>query len=264
MLKLEELIFQAPSIIDPQLVQLRSRVENGYMPYVIVTKPVAEEHIKKFIRYIRDNKVNVSFEIGSYLGEPIETSIMLLNHVDEIRRQLPKQISSGIKAKVVPAITYPGSEILRPGVDCGQYREVHRKTREEMKKLYDEAQGLGVTLEIENRARPLFTEKGFNIDCLDQKVIDPTPRCEGILSALPRFEANVFGDAREIVNFLKDFKDTRLQLDIEHICQNAQYGNIFTFANRKNRVLRVGDLNKEQKEILITYGINFDDNKKTL
>ena len=256
MKRLENLVFQAPSVIDSQLSQIKARVDDGYLPYVIISKHVAEEDVGKFLKYIQKNNVNISFEIGNCFGRPIETSIMLLNLVNSIREQAPEQISSGIKMKCDPAVASLGNSILTPGINCLQYKEVSRKTIAGMKLLHKESQKLGIVLEIENRCRPIYAQIGFNASSLYPETIDPSPRWAGKVSALPRFEAGIFSDAKEIVNFINQFENTKLQLDIEHLGQNAQYGNIFTLANARNGILRARDLNSEQRQILRTYGIN--------
>ncbi|MEK6886900.1 MAG: hypothetical protein AABW88_03640 [Nanoarchaeota archaeon] len=260
MKKLENLMFQAPSIIDSRLSQIKARVDDGYLPYVIVTKPVAKEDVQKFLKYVKKNNINISFEIGNCFGRPLETSIMLLNIVDSIRKQAPEQISRGIKIKCDPAIIYLGNSILMPSIGCSQYEGVYCKTISAMKQLHKKSQKLGIILEVENRARPMYTEIGVNAVYLDQKTADPNIRWGGKCSALPKFEAGIFSDAKEIVNFIGQFENTKLQLDIEHLGQTAQYGNIFTLANAKNGILKTGDLNAEQREILRTYGIDIKNN----
>lgn len=268
MSSINKLVFQAPSIIDPELAQIDSRVKEGYMPYVMVTRlppkedkvktAAFEENVKKFLKYIQNNNVAVSFDIGNCFGKPVEESIERLKVVDSIRKQAPEHISKGIKMKCDSAVAFPKATILEPGVNCTQYESAHQKTLDAMKQLYAAAQRLGVALEIENRPRPDYTLADKKTP---KNILDPQIRWNNEWSARPKFEVEVFSDASEIVGFMREFENAKLQLDIEHLVQNIQYGNIFSLENANDGILKAGDLNDEQKKILRSYGIPCKDSQ---
>lgn len=249
---MKQLTFQAPSVIDPELAQIKSRVDDGYLPYVIYTKEQPVEIKEKFLKYISENKVNVSFDIGNCFARGMETTLALLDSVCDMQKRQPELISNGIKMKCDAAVNFPKEFILTPGIDMNQYIDVHSQTIRKMAELHEAAQKRGVVLEIENRPRPEYSFK-------DERVSpDPQIRWGANWSAVPKFTAEVFSDADEILNMTRRFPSTRLQLDIEHLSQNTQYANIFNFENARNGRLRFGDLTKEQKQIMSTYGFNME------
>ncbi|MCX6775179.1 MAG: hypothetical protein NTY99_03790, partial [DPANN group archaeon] len=93
----------------------------------------------------------------------------------------------------------------------------------------------------------------------DLKNPDPHPRWQGRWSAEPYFNGTMLADALDARKIIRNLRSSNMQLDMEHLVQTIQWGNIFSLESAPDRILKFKDLDEERRIVLESYGMHFNE-----
>jgi hypothetical protein len=238
------LTFHYPCLVGSGvgLKQLESRLRTGFEPSLIIRNLLTADEIKQLEPQLRGE---VSFDIGACPRPSVETFPALIKHIGNLAKEY----------SFTPSICYKFGLAGRPGqFDLGTYQKNYDAHLDIIKQHRDIAASYGATIVLENDPRPDYT---FGTDLAAP---DPQPRWQGKWSATPCFNGTMLSSAKDITDIVSEIKGSKLQLDIEHLAQTVQWGNIFNLQSAKDNILRYKDLDTGRQEILETYGMNLKEN----
>jgi hypothetical protein len=257
MFRLDKLEYYSPCVVDEKygINQMMSRVKAGYIPIVNLKNKWSQNVIDAFDHFFitHDYIKNVKFDIGTCSGEERDLG-GLIDFIATLRDKHPTNFSGGVEVKLGSAIN-PNTKNLdtRSSISLDFFNNEYEKNIDEINCLNKKAWNKGLHLELENRPRPNY---GFSRDG-EGITKDPYPRWNN-WSAEPRFIGTFFANSQDIINVLSNIRGAKLALDIEHLCQTVQWGNIFNLEQGCRRYY--GQLSEPQKNSLKNYGMKLDDN----
>lgn len=257
--------YHVPCVIGGEvpLSQLEDRVAIGVIPSIHFRKKFTDEEISSFEDYIRKNNVRgVSFNLGPYNPyRTLEEYEYFLNTIRDLADRNPGYIerTAGIKYGSIFDPSRPVLSLSSP-IDLESYESNYKRFVQGVQKISQLAQTKGISLEVENGPNP-----GFDYDPNGEKVKGDThPRWGKVWYARPAFSGELCASATEIVRLLMGLENPRLELDLEHLVQTCQYGNIYNLEQARDGVLKLGDLTPEQKQGFQNYDLGIQDDNSVL
>jgi len=248
---ISKLEFHAPCSIIDGLSQLKNRVKNCFVPSIIMRQLPSGEVLDSLDAYLERGDVReVGFNIGYCLPERRDLEKKLIDTIASIRDKFPGIVTSEIDIKF--GVDVNVRTHLSP-LDSRSYLEVYRENVEHVRQLLAHSVRRGLGFNIENDPSPsfAFSPAGSGI------TPDPYPRWGGAQSAVPALAGSFFSYSGNMIPILIDLQGVDLQLDLEHLGQTVQWGNIFNLDTYGERP-RVGDLVSAHQDALRNYGFNFD------
>jgi hypothetical protein len=238
--------------------QMKDRIALGFMPKIILKDPLKGKEVSTIEKIASEHHAKgISFDMGICTGaRPLEDHLKIIGSVEKLIG-INERYSKIIGAKLSSALAaQEESASLRSPITMEEYEERFLADIELMKHVSEYLQNRGLSLSLENRPRPNYSYSA------DSRLLkpDPQPRWDGRWSAIPRFIGTFFSSADEINAVLGALPGVGLDLDLEHLCQTVQWGNIFNLEISEQGVLRYGDLTDEQKESMVHCGLTHDDN----
>jgi hypothetical protein len=242
-MEIEELTFHYPCLVGSGvgLKQLESRLQAGFIPSLIIRKHLSADEIKQLEPQLHGE---VSFDIGACPPPSIEACPKFISYIGKLADEY------GFK----PEICYKFGLAGKPGqFDLQSYQKAYEKHLKVIQQHRELAASHGATILLENDPRPDYT---FG-DKLPNP--DPYPRWQGKWSAAPCFNGTMLADAADIKKIIGNVKDSKLQLDMEHLGQTVQWGNIFSLESAPDRILKFKDLDAERRVVLESYRMHFNE-----
>lgn len=253
----KDLSINVPCVVSDRVStdQVTDRFEGGFTPVIKIKSPIGESTICELEKVLEGDS-NFCFGIG-VLGGNEETD-RRIDIITRMRDEFQERCSLVIEAEMGSAVGQKNREYggIISCISHEQYEEVWNRNLEAADKINQTLKKLGFSLSIENNPRPTYASlSNVNGSRTDFHV---NPRQQGRWSPFPEFEGKFFADSLEIKMLLEQLQGAGLSLDMEHLVETCQFGNIFNLQENAG-ILYFRDLSGLQKESLRSYGLQFQD-----
>ncbi|QQG38915.1 MAG: hypothetical protein HYS32_00410 [Candidatus Woesearchaeota archaeon] len=266
MVDVEELRFHAPCGFGGKAgrEQLLDRIVSGFVPSVILRDPLSEEDRRALIEVVTEGGVkDVAFDMGELKEKEgdVEDSFRyysgILAFLGRLVAEKPGHFSRGVGVKFGSATGYDRPKFSNSSpLTLAEFLAARERNLGLMRRVNEFALAQGLHLEVENRPEPnfLYDKKGIRGGG------DPHPRWGNTWLATPIFMGSFMSiGALDILDTVRCLPGSKLQLDLEHLCQVTAHGNIFNLDMATKEVLKFGDLSGGQKWALRQYYPNIAD-----